>query len=72
MSELRPLAGLLGLLLLAAFSPDAQAAPGKVALTFDDLPGLSAFPDQPYVNYLNDMLLRGLRRHHLLAIGFVH
>ncbi len=50
----------------------AQAAGGTVALTFDDLPGLSLVPDQPYVNYLNDMLLRGLKRHRLQATGFVN
>jgi len=50
----------------------AQAGGGAVALTFDDLPGLSLVPDQPYVNYLNDMLLRGLKRHRLPATGFVN
>jgi peptidoglycan/xylan/chitin deacetylase (PgdA/CDA1 family) len=49
-----------------------HAETGKVALTFDDLPGLSLFNDQPYVNYLNIMLLRGLKRHHLPATGFVN
>lgn len=56
---------------LATAAPCARATPGKVALTFDDLPGLSLFPDQAYVNYLNVMLLRGLKRHHLPATGFV-
>lgn len=65
------LVGLLVLFALVAVPPNARAA-GKVALTFDDLPGLSVFADQPYVNYLNDTLLRGLRRHHLRAIGFVN
>jgi len=60
------------MLALAALASDARAASGKVALTFDDLPGLSVFADQPYVDYLNDALLRGLRRHHLPAIGFVN
>lgn len=69
---MRNLAGLLVLFALAILPPDAQAAAGKVALTFDDLPGLSVFADQPYVNYLNDTLLRGLRRHRLPAIGFVN
>jgi peptidoglycan/xylan/chitin deacetylase (PgdA/CDA1 family) len=57
---------------LLAPGAGAIAATGKVALTFDDLPALSLFNDQPYVNYLNDMLLRGLKRHHLPAIGFVN
>jgi peptidoglycan/xylan/chitin deacetylase (PgdA/CDA1 family) len=51
--------------------PSASAAPGKVALTFDDLPGLTLRDDQTYVDRLNDDLLRGLRRHRLPAIGFV-
>ena len=55
-----------------ALAPASQAEPGKVALTFDDLPALSLFADQPYVNYLNDMILRGLKKHHLPAIGFVN
>ena len=65
------LAWAVALLMLLALPPDARAA-GQVALTFDDLPAMSVFRDQPYVNYLNDMLLRGLRRHHLPAIGFVN
>lgn len=59
------------LLCLATAAPVAHATAGKVALTFDDLPGLSLVPDQAYVDYLNVMLLRGLRRHRLPAIGFV-
>lgn len=69
---MRNLAGLLVLFALVMFPREAQAAAGKVALTFDDLPGLSVFADQPYVNYLNYTLLRGLRRHRLPAIGFVN
>jgi peptidoglycan/xylan/chitin deacetylase (PgdA/CDA1 family) len=72
MCEFKRLAGLVLLFAVAAFAPDAQAASGKVALTFDDLPGLSIFADQPYVDYINDALLRGLRRHHLPAFGFVN
>ena len=68
----RRLARLLALFVWAVLPLNAQAAEGKIALTFDDLPGLSVFADQPYVNYLNDSLLRGLRRHHLPAIGFVN
>jgi peptidoglycan/xylan/chitin deacetylase (PgdA/CDA1 family) len=48
------------------------AAMGEVALTFDDLPGLSLTADQPYLDYINTMLLRGLKRHHFPAIGFVN
>lgn len=68
----RRLARLLALFVWAVLPLNAQAAEGKIALTFDDLPGLSVFADQPYVNYLNDSLLRGLRRHRLPAIGFVN
>ena len=57
--------------LLVGAAP-SRAMAGKVALTFDDLPALSLFADQRYVNYLNDTLLRGLRRHRLPAIGFVN
>ncbi len=57
---------------LLAWGSTAGAATGKVALTFDDLPALSLFANQPYVNYLNATLLRGLRRHRLPAIGFVN
>jgi peptidoglycan/xylan/chitin deacetylase (PgdA/CDA1 family) len=64
--------GVIAPLVLLAQPAAAREAPGKVALTFDDLPALSLFADQPYVNYLNDMLLRGLKRHHLPAIGFVN
>lgn len=63
------------LVFLAAFGATVQGAlaeTGTVALTFDDLPGLSLVADQPYINYLNLMLLRGLKRHHLPATGFVN
>jgi peptidoglycan/xylan/chitin deacetylase (PgdA/CDA1 family) len=72
---MRPLqsavSALLSICLIAA-APSSRADTGKVALTFDDLPGLSNLVDQPYVNYLNTTLLRGLKRHHLPAIGFVN
>lgn len=65
---------------LALWGGVAQAQPlapppaqmGKVALTFDDLPGLSLFNDQAWVDFINRQLLRGLRRNHLPAIGFVN
>jgi hypothetical protein len=65
------LSGLLAVCLLAPGS-SVGAPTGQVALTFDDLPALSLFNDQPYVNYINDTLLLGLKRHHLPAIGFVN
>jgi len=70
-AALRWAAALLASGLLAA-TATAQAGEGLVALTFDDLPGLSLVPDQPYVNYINDMLLRGLKHHRMPAIGFVN
>ena len=51
---------------------NARAADGEVALTFDDLPALTIFPDQPYVDYINSTILRKLRHHHFPAIGFVN
>jgi peptidoglycan/xylan/chitin deacetylase (PgdA/CDA1 family) len=62
--------GLCAVWLLAA--SHAHAEKGEVALTFDDLPGLSLFNDQPYVNDINARLLWGLKRHHLPATGFVN
>jgi len=69
---------LLGLMAMAV--PLAVAAPpreqhppaGQIALTFDDLPGLTILDDQAYVTYLNKVLLRGLKLHHFPAIGFVN
>jgi peptidoglycan/xylan/chitin deacetylase (PgdA/CDA1 family) len=54
---------------LAASPARAREA---VALTFDDLPALTILNSQAYVTYTNVMLLRGLKRHHLPAIGFVN
>ena len=48
------------------------AGEGTVALTFDDLPGLSLLASQPYIDYINLMLLRGLKKHHVPATGFVN
>ncbi|MEO7247280.1 MAG: polysaccharide deacetylase family protein [Novosphingobium sp.] len=58
--------------MLMASPAGAHSKRGKIALTFDDLPALTIFKDQPYVNYLNLTILRGLRRHHLPATGFVN
>ena len=43
-----------------------------IALTFDDLPALTLLKSQAYVDYANAMILRGLKRHHFPAIGFVN
>ena len=43
-----------------------------IAITFDDLPALTLLRDQRYVTYLNTMILRGLKRHHIPATGFVN
>lgn len=48
------------------------AGAGTIALTFDDLPGLTVLHGQDYVDYFNATLLRKLRRHHFPAIGFVN
>ncbi len=58
-------------LLLAA--PALSATPmGQVALTFDDLPGLTVLRDQAYVDDFNTRLTGELRRRHVPAIGFVN
>jgi len=58
--------------LAATAKPRVEAEEGTVALTFDDLPGLTILDNQPYVNYLNKALLQGLKKHHFPAIGFVN
>jgi len=50
----------------------AQAGHENVALTFDDLPSLTILKSQSYATEANEALLRGLKRHHLPAIGFVN
>ena len=50
----------------------STASAGRIALTIDDLPGLTLVADEPYVTYLNEMILRGLKRHRFPAIGFVN
>ncbi len=52
--------------------PACARAGDTVALTFDDLPGLTLHNSQPYVNETNRKLLDGLRRHGFPAIGFVN
>ena len=64
---------LLAIALLIVSQPAAaRAREGKIALTFDDLPALTILNDQAYVDYLNVMILRGLKRHHFPATGFVN
>jgi peptidoglycan/xylan/chitin deacetylase (PgdA/CDA1 family) len=63
--------------LLTAFAlfaavPARAASGDTVALTFDDLPTMTLLHAQSYADYTNKMLLRGLRRHHFPAIGFVN
>lgn len=59
---------------IAFLSPGgiAEAEGREVALTFDDLPALSIIRDQSYINYLNVMIIRGLKRHRFPATGFVN
>ena len=54
----------------ASLTVGARAEP--VALTFDDLPSLSLPLPTAYARTTTERLLRGLRRHHLPAIGFVN
>lgn len=51
---------------------EAKPVSGRIALTFDDLPALTILDDQPYVTYLNKVLLRELKLHHFPATGFVN
>ena len=60
--------GLLGLMMPTA----AEAKSAQIALTFDDLPGLTLVNNQPYVDYLNTVILRTLKVHHWPAAGFVN
>lgn len=55
-------------------APKTAARPprGTIALTFDDLPGLTQLNSQAYVDYINVMILRGLRHYHFPATGFVN
>ena len=58
---------------LAAGLAQAKTAPtGAVALTFDDLPGLSIIPNEHYVESYNARLLARLKHHHVPASGFVN
>ena len=59
-------------LLFVFLGAQASARSGRVALTFDDLPGLSILSDQAYVDDFNRAILRGLQRHHIPATGFVN
>jgi len=43
-----------------------------VVLIFDDLPALTILPDRAYVDYLNIVTIRGLKRHRFPATGFVN
>ncbi|WCM25275.1 polysaccharide deacetylase family protein [Sphingomonas sp. QA11] len=70
-SRIPALCWLIAIVLLAA-PAEARTGRAKIALTFDDLPALTILNDQPYVNYLNDTILRGLKRHRIPATGFVN
>lgn len=66
----KPLALAVAALLLTLATP-AAARSGEVALTYDDLPGVT-LPDQPWVEAANRDLLAGLRRHRIKVTGFVN
>jgi peptidoglycan/xylan/chitin deacetylase (PgdA/CDA1 family) len=69
---LRRFAAFAAALTLVVPTGSAAARNGQVALTFDDLPGLTILSDQSYVDDLNIAILRGLRRYHFPATGFVN
>ncbi len=62
----------LCILSICALPATAMAKGDQIALTFDDLPSLSLLQSQAYTDYSNTMILRGLKQHHLPAIGFVN
>ena len=49
----------------------ARPQPGRIALTFDDLPALSLTADQHYIDDVTTRLVAGLRHHHLIVTAFV-
>ncbi len=59
-------------LTLAGNALPATPPSANVALTFDDLPGIVLRPNQDYVDATNKALIKGLKRHHFPAIGFVN
>lgn len=69
---MRPILFAIAVVSLLLGTPVAAAKPGQIALTFDDLPALTVFDDQPWIDYLNERLLAGLKRHHFPATGFVN
>jgi hypothetical protein len=56
--------------LILALAPQAHSEP--VAVTFDDVPYLSLTTDLDYQKVTTHELLAGLRRNHIVAIGFVN
>ena len=50
----------------------ADAPSATIALTFDDLPGITLSPHQAWVDDFTRRLLAGLRRHRIPATGFVN
>lgn len=56
---------------LAATGMSAAARAEGVALTYDDLPGFALTDSTAYAKTTTDRLLRGIRRHHFQATGFV-
>ncbi len=57
---------------LGCSATPATARGGEVALTFDDLPGLTISDSQAYIDRFNKALLADLRRRNVPAIGFVN
>lgn len=74
---MRGLKGAKAVVVWAAAVLSAMTASGawggdRVAMTYDDLPALTQLRSQPYVDYANLMILRGLRHHMWTATGFVN
>jgi peptidoglycan/xylan/chitin deacetylase (PgdA/CDA1 family) len=59
-------------ILLLLFAVASPARSGQVALTFDDLPVFGRVASTREAASITRRLLRGLRRHHLPATGFVN
>lgn len=68
----RRLLPLLASVALAAVPAQARPPAGTIALTFDDLPGLTLTSDQARVDAINRDLLAAIARNHVPTIGFVN
>lgn len=58
--------------LVSPLAAAARSPEGRIALTFDDLPGLTLSTNEAEIEAYNARLLAGLKHHHVPAIGFVN